>query len=116
MNALDLMSNVNTRIAELLGYQFSDERGTWIGFRPDGTECRWGVLPSFASEWRDCGELLDWMREHGSSLILNWGEDCGGTWECSWITGGDRYTGVSNSPQMAACLAVLKAVDAKEGS
>ena len=37
---------------------------------------------------------LGFMREHGSSVLLNWGED-DNLWECSWITGGDRYSGYS---------------------
>lgn len=36
--------------------------------------------------------VLEWMRAHGSSVLLNWGEDPD-AWECSWITGGKRYTG-----------------------
>ena len=37
---------------------------------------------------------IAWMQRHGSSLLLNWGED-DGLWECSWITGGQRYVGHS---------------------
>lgn len=39
-------------------------------------------------------DRLVYMQEHGSSVLLNWGEDTN-LWECSWITGGERYTGVS---------------------
>ena len=38
-------------------------------------------------------DLLGWMAAHGSSVILNWGED-NNQWECSWITGGNRFTAV----------------------
>lgn len=31
------------------------------------------------------------MTRLGSSVLLNWGED-DNLWECSWITGGKRYT------------------------
>ena len=34
---------------------------------------------------------LTWMKDKGSSVLLNWGED-DNLWECSWITGGKRYT------------------------
>ena len=37
--------------------------------------------------------VLTWMQAHGSSLILNYGEDTE-HWECSWITSGTRYLGV----------------------
>jgi hypothetical protein len=41
-------------------------------------------------------DVLAFMRHNGSSLTLNWGEDTD-QWECSWITGGDRFTGVGRS-------------------
>jgi len=39
-------------------------------------------------------EALQWMKVHGSSVCLNYGED-NDLWECSWITSGKRYTGFS---------------------
>ena len=39
-------------------------------------------------------QLLTEMQEHVSSVALNWVEDTN-AWECSWITGGERFTGVS---------------------
>lgn len=53
--------------------------------------------------------LLEYMREHGQSVLLNWGED-DNLWECSWITGGERFTGLSNrSPRASAihCLGLV---------
>lgn len=37
--------------------------------------------------------ILSRMRLFGSSIVLTWGEDTN-VWECSWITGGVRFTGV----------------------
>lgn len=35
--------------------------------------------------------LLAFMAQHGQSVIVGWGED-DGLWECSWISGGERFT------------------------
>ena len=35
------------------------------------------------------------MQQHGSSVALSWGED-DGIWECSWITSGVRFRGLSS--------------------
>jgi len=53
-------------------------------------------------------ERLLWMHEKGSSIILN-GGDNGEPWECSWITGGVRYTGVSADAEMAIADALRHA-------
>jgi hypothetical protein len=53
-------------------------------------------------------EMLDFMRLHGSSVILNWGEDGNGKVECSWITGGDRYTGFGSEWASACWVAMSK--------
>jgi hypothetical protein len=45
--------------------------------------------------------MLAYMQRHGSSVVLNYGEDTG-LWECSWITGGDRFTSVCETPTRAA--------------
>ena len=37
--------------------------------------------------------ILEWMAAHGQSVDLNYGED-DQHWECSWITGDKRFTGV----------------------
>ncbi len=42
----------------------------------------------------DIEPVLDWMQGSGSSVVLTWGED-NSVWECSWITGGERFTGFS---------------------
>lgn len=38
-------------------------------------------------------DTLGWMASRGQSVILNYGED-NRQWECSWITGGRRFTAV----------------------
>ena len=45
-------------------------------------------------------DVLFEMSRQGSSVLLNWGED-NNLWECSWITGGKRYTGFSQFPDLA---------------
>lgn len=55
-------------------------------------------------------EVLTSMADHGSSVILNWGED-NNLWECSWIVRGKRYTGFSKSPLVAVEEAVGKVLD-----
>ena len=37
--------------------------------------------------------ILEWMAAHGQSVLLNYGED-DQHWECSWITSGERFTGM----------------------
>jgi hypothetical protein len=44
--------------------------------------------------------LLRAMKAAGNSLVLSWGEDTG-LWECSWITSGKRYVGVSRFLDLA---------------
>lgn len=36
-------------------------------------------------------DTIERLRQSGSSLAMNWGEDTG-LWECSLITGGNRFT------------------------
>ena len=55
-------------------------------------------------------EMLEWMQAHGSSVLLNWGED-NNLWECSWITNGKRYTGWQNSAAKSILEAATKAAD-----
>lgn len=50
---------------------------------------------------------LTWMKDAGSSVLLNWGED-DNLWECSWITGGKRYTGAHESMTAAIVGCLLK--------
>ncbi len=59
--------------------------------------------------------LLRYMQQHGQRVTLNWGED-DGLWECSWITGGERFTGWAKQPDEAAVRAatqVQQALDAR---
>lgn len=60
-------------------------------------------------------DLLNFMRAHGSSVLLNWGED-DNLWECSWITGGERFTEVSLElePSVRRCgLKVFREMEAR---
>lgn len=55
------------------------------------------------------GDTLMAMAKHGSSVLLNWGED-DNLWECSWISSGIRFTGYGLVPEIALseCLAKAK--------
>ena len=50
-------------------------------------------------------ERLESMARRGQSVTLNYGEE-DNLWECSWITGGKRYTTFDKSPTVAVakCL------------
>ena len=62
----------------------------------------------------ELGGLLVWMRRYGSSVLLTWGEDTG-QWECSWITGGRRYTGWHSTATGAAARALIRVGEAERG-
>ncbi|MGA9772337.1 MAG: hypothetical protein WBV94_25110 [Blastocatellia bacterium] len=51
---------------------------------------------------------LNFMRETGSSVQLNWGED-NNLWELSWITGGKRITALSKDKVLAVKYALVDA-------
>jgi hypothetical protein len=53
-------------------------------------------------------DALREMKEGSSSVLLNWGEDDGELWECSWIVGGNRYTALHPQPRTAVLQAVVK--------
>ena len=55
--------------------------------------------------------ILDWMSQKGQSVELNWGED-NNSWECSWITGGIRYSGFDRSIRSAITAAQVRCFDA----
>ncbi len=57
--------------------------------------------------------LLAYMTKHGSSVVLNWGEDTE-VWECSWITDGRRYSGFRKEAHDAAREAYYNARAANE--
>lgn len=52
-------------------------------------------------------DALREMKEGSSSVLLNWSEDDGDLWECSWIVGGNRYTGLHPQPRTAVLGAVV---------
>lgn len=39
-------------------------------------------------------ERIEWLRQHGSSLVLCWAEDPVDHWEASWISSGKRHNAV----------------------
>jgi len=49
--------------------------------------------------------MLAFMKQHGSSVTLGWGEDTS-FWECCWITGGDRYRGACSNPADACRVTI----------
>lgn len=58
------------------------------------------------SEWRmflylNLEQRIEWLRQHGSSLIMNWGEE--GYWEIDWISGGERFGSVGQ-PKLSSAL------------
>lgn len=58
----------------------------------------WEQLPD------DLPGLMAFAQRHGSSLILNWGEE--GTWEVEWITGGIRFRGAASDAYTALRAAI----------
>jgi hypothetical protein len=57
-------------------------------------------------------DFLAYMKQRGSSLTLDWGDDTD-QWECSWISSGDRFVGVARSPALAAARCYEAMVAAK---
>ncbi len=53
-------------------------------------------------------DALREMKEVSCSVLLNWSEDDGELWECSWIVGGKRYTCHHPQPRTAILGAVTK--------
>ena len=51
--------------------------------------------------------MLEEMSEHGQSVMLSFGED-NGCWECSWITGGKRFTGYGADANQSVRSAINK--------
>jgi hypothetical protein len=120
---------LNERIHEFLGWRHL----TGLDVPEPAHHLREGVKASGQDVWmRDghwqcvnCGDgpddysddmdyawyVVEFMREHGQSVDLNWGED-NDLWEVSWITGGKRYTGFSKSAPLAVCRAALAAAGA----
>ena len=56
-------------------------------------------------------DALSEMKEGCSSVLLNWSEDDGELWECSWIVGGIRYSGYHPQPRTAILAAIVKATN-----
>lgn len=66
-------------------------------------------LMNFLVTFPTTDSLLNFMVNRGSSLELGWGEDHG--WECSWITGGERFTAVSKHLLVAVRTVLLQAYE-----
>lgn len=56
---------------------------------------------------------LEGMKLGGSAVSVSWGEDTD-CWEVSWITGGNRYTGISKNLLTAVRL-VVEDAEAERG-
>lgn len=54
---------------------------------------------------------IEYLKNHGSSLVLDWGEDTG-QWEVSWITSGRRFFAESSDLGYALEQADAKAREA----
>lgn len=54
-------------------------------------------------------EKIEHLRQTGSSLIMNWGEDANSVWEVCWITGGERFCGFHSDLARALDIAELDA-------
>lgn len=55
-------------------------------------------------------ETLARMKDGSCSVLLNWSEDDGEFWECSWIVGGKRYSGFQTDVRMAVLEAINKCI------
>jgi hypothetical protein len=56
--------------------------------------------------------LLNWMRDKGTSVLINWGEgEDSDLWECSWITSGKRYVSHKETVSAAVADSFLKGTD-----
>jgi len=55
-------------------------------------------------------DMLVWMQEHGSSVVLNYGEDTE-QWEASWIRDGQRHVAVRRDPAEAIADVFLRGED-----
>lgn len=64
-------------------------------------------VPAYSTELGEAEGLLALMREQGSCLTLSCAED-EPWWECSWIAGGERYTGRDATLALAICRAALE--------
>ena len=53
-------------------------------------------------------DVLVWMSCKGSAVSLSFGEDTN-AWECSWITGGERFTGIHGTARLAILASLNKA-------
>jgi hypothetical protein len=62
------------------------------------------LLSTGDAVWR----LLQFMRERGTSVTLNWGEDTD-AWEATWITVGDRYLAADHDVVRALCAVIVAA-------
>lgn len=57
--------------------------------------------------------MLGYMQEHGSGVACSWSED-NELWECSWISSGMRFSGLSHDLSVAARTALRKALEARQ--
>lgn len=109
---------LNASIAKAMGQTEFDHPGFyWLeGYSRDGDGWDGFYCPRCGASEGDTGlcakmfsldEMLDFMKSKGTSVLLNWGED-NELWECSWITGGKRFTSVSKDVEQAIKLVIDK--------
>lgn len=55
-------------------------------------------------------QTLAWMKDGSCSVLLNWSEDDRDHWECSWIVGGERFSGFQTDIRMAVLEAINKCI------
>ena len=70
--------------------------------------CQPNYIPYYSTEIAAAWEVVEKLK--GQSVDLNFGED-NNRWECSFIIGGERYSGYSTSAPHCICLAALKTIE-----
>lgn len=95
----------------VLGYTYRERfrNDTQGYFDRDGESVISEELPAYTTDMGAAGVVLNWMQQNPSSIKLRWGEDTG-LWECCWILNGKHYTGFSETPSLAICIAAVRAV------
>lgn len=53
-------------------------------------------------------QTLIWMKQGSCSVLLNWRDDDRDYWECSWIVGGNLFTGLQKDIRRAVLEAINK--------
>lgn len=86
---------------KVMGVQTTQHEGRLILF-PGSMD-----IPHYSTDIAAAWEVVEKLG--GESVVLTYGEDTG-WWECSFLIGGIRSTGMSKSAPEAICAAALEAV------